>query len=205
MAEKKICDVCHQKVNGINNIANYVEGSMICSRCYDKLKGFKILKKYTDQETLKKDEEQYLTMAKELEFPQNVIDDLALHFEKKRRVLVTKDEVEKYLMTTGSTLEGYVIEEYLGIVSGHVVIGTGFFSSFDASVADFTGSEASGYMDKLDLAKQAAQLRAIKKSLLLGGNALVGVDLEYTTFVNDLIGVVFTGTSVKVRKKEDLS
>lgn len=202
MANKKICDVCHKKINGINNIANVVEDSVLCSHCYEKLDGFKVSKNYKDINTLEEDQNKYVNRAKELDYPENVVHDLAKHFQRKRRNVVNKEEVEHYLTTTGSLLEGYHIQEYLGIVSGHVVLGTGMFSSFDASVADWTGSEASAYTEKLDLAKEVALKRAIIKSMRLGGNALIGIDVEHSVFVRDLIGVIVTGTSVKVVKDD---
>ncbi len=70
-------------------------------------------------------------------------------------------EIDHYLVTISSTLEGYVIDEYLGVVSGRVVIGPGFFSSFNATMADWTDSEADIYTDKLDTAQIIAQKRAI--------------------------------------------
>ena len=118
------------------------------------------------------------------------------------KIIEEKEQTQQYLMTTGSFLQGYTIERYLGIVSGQVVVGSGFLSSFEASLADLSGTEASGYTDKLDLAKEVAQKRAVYKSVKLGGNALIGVDVEYTTFTNDLMSVIFTGTSVLVRRDD---
>lgn len=202
MVDKKICDVCHKKINGVNNIANVVEESVLCSHCYEKLNGFKVSKKYKDIDTLKEDQNKYVNRAKELNYPENVVHDLTKHFQRKRKSIIDKDKLDHYLTTTGSLLDGYHIQEYLGIVSGHVVIGTGMFSSFDASMADLTGSEASAYTEKLDLAKEVALKRAIIKSMHLGGNALIGIDVEHSVFVRDLIGVIVTGTSVKVVKND---
>lgn len=201
MADKKICDVCHKKINGINSIANVVEESVLCSYCYEQLDGFKISKKYKNINALEEDQKKYINRAKELNYPETVIGDLTKHFQRKRKSIIDKDKLDHYLTTTGSLLDGYHIQEYLGIVSGHVVLGTGMFSSFDASMADWTGTEASAYTEKLDLAKEVALKRAIIKSIGLGGNALIGVDVEHSVFVRDLIGVIVTGTSVKVIKK----
>lgn len=201
MADKKVCDVCHKKINGINNIANVIGNSVLCSHCYEELGGFKVSKKYKDIETLEEDQKKYINRAKTLNYPKTVIQDLTKHFQRKRSSIINKEKLDHYLTTTGSLLDGYSIQEYLGIVSGHVVIGTGMFSSFDASVADWAGSEASAYTEKLDLAKEVALKRAIIKSINLGGNALIGIDVEHSVFVRDLIGVIVTGTSVKVMNK----
>lgn len=202
MAHKKICDVCQKKINGINSVANVVGESVLCSHCYEQLSGFKILKQYKDVNTLEEDQRKYVGLARELNYPEKVIQDLSQHFERKKNIN-NQDKLNHYLTTTGSLLEGYHIQKYLGIVSGHVVLGTGMFSSFDASMADLTGSEASAYTEKLDMAKEVALKRAIIKSMRLGGNALIGIDVEHSVFVRDLIGVIVTGTSVQVVKKDD--
>lgn len=41
------------------------------------------------------------------------------------------------LITTGYNFEGYVITQYIDVISASVVLGTGIFSSFGAAVADF--------------------------------------------------------------------
>ena len=196
------CDVCGKKVKGFSVIMNHVHESDICSTCFDKLGGMKVLKKYENKDEVKTDREIYIAKAKELSFPENVISNMEVHFENKEREVISKDEILKYIVTTTPNLEGYKIEEYLGIVADQCMLGTGYFSGLDASIADLTGSESSAYSEKLDIARQAAQIRAIKKSIKLGGNAIVGANLEFSVFPNAMIGIIFKGTSVKVRKIE---
>ena len=203
MAEKKICDVCHKKINGINSIANIVGDSILCSRCYEQLGGFRITRKYNSEEEMNNDKIKSINEAIKLHYPQSVIYNLEKHFENHQKYFEAKKEMQSYLMTTGTSLEGYHIEKYLGIVVGHVVIGGGFGSGFEASIASFAGDETTMLTEKLDQAKEVAQNRAVIKSIQLGGNALIGIDVEFSTFSQDLMGVVFTGTSVKVRKKDD--
>lgn len=200
MAEKKICSVCRKKINGINSIANMIEGSLICSQCYEKLAPFKMSKKYKNFDELQEAQLDCLNKAMELKFPEDVIENLKKHFNVKKNNLEIRKNMDCYLMTTGGLLQGYEIQEYLGIVTGHVVLGTGIFSGFEASMADLTGSESVAYTERLDKAKEIAQNRAIQKSIILGGNALIGVDVEFTTFYRDMMAVVVTGTSVKVKK-----
>lgn len=201
MAEKKICDVCGKKINGINNIAYTIGDSTICSKCHEELGSFKVIKNYKTKEELNEAREQTLSRANELGVSKEVFDDLEKHFQTKEKIIIGKDQIYDYLMTTGSTLQGYHIDNYLGIVVGHVVIGGGIGSGFEASLADISGGEATMYRSKLDIAAEEAQNRAIKKAIMLGGNALVGVDVEYTTFAKDLMGVVFSGTCVVVHKE----
>ena len=197
------CDVCGKKVKGFSVIMNHVHESNICSTCFDKLGGMKVLKKYEDHSELEEEREQYIAKAKELLFPENVIQNMELHFENKAKEIFSKEEILSYIVTTTPNLEGYKIEEYLGIVADQCVLGTGYFSGLDASIADLTGSESSAYSQKLDIARQAAQIRAVKKAMKLGGNAIVGANLEFSVFPNAMIGIIFKGTAVKVRKLEE--
>lgn len=105
------------------------------------------------------------------------------------------------LLTSGYNFEGYKIISYLGHKSSQVVLGTGFFSSFNASVSDFFGSRSNSYEEKLDSAEDAGKERLIQQAKELGGNAIIGIDVDYTTFSNDIIGVIVSGTIVKVEKK----
>lgn len=102
------------------------------------------------------------------------------------------------LLTTGNHFENHTIESYCGIVSGECVLGTGFLSSLDATIADFLGVSSTSYNEKLDSAKQAAISIMKKKAAALGANAIVSIDIDYTTFTADLIGVVVNGTAVKI-------
>ena len=97
MIDKNVCDVCRRKVNKINNIANVLEGSVLCSRCYEKLEGFKIIKKYQDVNVLEEERKKYVDIMHRLDYPQKVIDDLQLHFDKKRNFIIAENEVKHYL------------------------------------------------------------------------------------------------------------
>ena len=201
MAEKKVCDVCGKKINGINVIGYDIEGSTICSSCYEKLDGLRLSKQYKTIDEVNQDYQKYITRIQDLKYPDHVIQSFEKHFNKKRAQTESIMICDNYLITTSDILQGYKITDYLGVVSGQVVIGTGFFSSFNASMADLTGGEADRYTEKINLAHEVAQKRAIYKSIALGGNALIGVDVEHSAFSSDMIAVIVTGTSVKVEKE----
>lgn len=44
--------------------------------------------------------------------------------------------------------------------------------------------------------------RAISESIFLGGNALIGIDINYAVFMNDLMGIIVSGTSVTIEAKD---
>lgn len=111
-----------------------------------------------------------------------------------------KKILSAHKLTTGYDFEGYKIADYLGVVSGQTVLGTGFLSEFTASLADFFGEQSNKFADKLEQAKAAATEKMILKSYELGGNALIGVDFDYITFDSNMIGVVANGTSVVIEE-----
>lgn len=55
------------------------------------------------------------------------------------------ERLNNHMLTTGFSFEGYQITEYLGIVTGESIIGTGYLSEFDAALADTFGTEAIKY------------------------------------------------------------
>lgn len=110
-----------------------------------------------------------------------------LHFRKN-----------KLIMTSGYNFENHVITDYLGFCTGECVLGTGFLSSFDASISDLLGSSSSLYEEKLGNAKQLAFDELCNNARRLGANAIIGLDIDYTTFSSDIIGVIANGTAVKI-------
>jgi len=109
---------------------------------------------------------------------------------------------ENQQLTTGYDFNGYNITRYVGIISGEVVLGTGFLSEFSASVSDILGGQSQMFADKLEVAKDSAIEKLKIKSAQKGGNAIIGVDFDYITFANNMVGVVANGTSVVIKKIE---
>lgn len=128
--------------------------------------------------------------------------------EQKEQLIKNRLAIEKLastqMLTTGYDFHGYTITKYLGIVSGEVVLGTGFLSEFSASFSDLLGEQSKAFAGKLESAKNAALMRLIQHSAEKGGNAIIGVGFDYITFTSNMIGVVANGTSVTIEKKEEL-
>ena len=107
---------------------------------------------------------------------------------------------EGMIITTGVSVEGYSIIDYFGIISGECALGTGFFSSVGAGVADFLGRSSTAYSDKLMEAKDQALRGLERNASRIRANAVIGVNLSYTTFTSDIMGVIATGTAVTIQK-----
>jgi uncharacterized protein YbjQ (UPF0145 family) len=105
------------------------------------------------------------------------------------------------MLTTGYSFEGYSILNYIGIVSGESVIGTGLFSSIEAGISDFFGIESYDYSEKIKKIKNIALNDMIKQSAKCGGNAIIGISYSYIHFSGDMIGVSVNGTSVFISKE----
>ena len=115
-----------------------------------------------------------------------------------------KNLIRTYPLTTGYEFVGYTITKYQGVISGDAVLGTGFFSEFTASLSDFFGTQSNTFANKMIEVKNAAKQRLIEQSMQLGGNAIIGVDFDYVTFGNNMIGVSANGTSVTIEKIKEL-
>lgn len=110
-----------------------------------------------------------------------------------------KERYEKFI-TTAYSFEGYKITEYLGLVSGEAVLGTGFISELGAGISDFFGSSSELFANKMTSVKKAATARLLNESIKKGGNAIIAVDFDYVTFSNNIIAVSANGTAVKIEK-----
>lgn len=102
------------------------------------------------------------------------------------------------LMTSGYNFEGYTITEYLGVYSGECALGTGFLSSLGAGISDILGTNSKMYSNKLREAKDFAMKQLQDQVISAGGNAIIGLDIDYVSFSSDIMGVVATGTAVKL-------
>ena len=111
-------------------------------------------------------------------------------------------DLEKaFKVTTGYDFEGYQIVDYKGIVSGDIVLGTGFISEFAASWSDAFGTTSNTFAGKMKTAKQKALKQLMANAMITGANAVIGIDFDYTMFGNNMLGVSANGTAVIIRKK----
>jgi uncharacterized protein YbjQ (UPF0145 family) len=89
----------------------------------------------------------------------------------------------------------------LGVVTGEAIIGANIFRDFLAGVTNVIGGRATGYEKALREAREIAVREMCDEARRLGGDAVVGVDLDYETLgvENGMLMVSATGTAVKLR------
>jgi uncharacterized protein YbjQ (UPF0145 family) len=106
------------------------------------------------------------------------------------------------LVTTTSTLEGRKISRYLGVVTGEAILGANIFRDFFAGVRDIVGGRSGSYEKVLREAKETAMREMMDDAKRLGGNAVIGVDLDYETVQvgasGGMLMVSASGTAVVV-------
>jgi uncharacterized protein YbjQ (UPF0145 family) len=106
------------------------------------------------------------------------------------------------LVTTTSTLEGRRISRYLGVVTGEAILGANIFRDFFAGIRDIVGGRSGAYEKVLRDAKETAMREMMQDAKRLGGNAVIGVDLDYETVQvgssGGMLMVSASGTAVVV-------
>lgn len=104
------------------------------------------------------------------------------------------------VITSTHSVDGYRIKSYLGIESIEIVIGSGMFSEISSSIDDFFGARSTAFEQKLARAKETAFKKLKLIAFEKGANAVVGVDLDYTEFSGNRIGLIVNGTLVEVEQ-----
>lgn len=104
------------------------------------------------------------------------------------------------LVSTTPTLEGRPIQEYLGIVTGEVIVGANLFRDLFANIRDIVGGRSGSYERILADARKQAIEELQAEAAAMGGNAVVGIDLDYEVIGpnGSMLMVSASGTAVKV-------
>ncbi len=88
----------------------------------------------------------------------------------------------------------------LGLVSGEAILGANIFKDFFAGIRDIVGGRSAAYEEELRKAKEIALQEMENEAEALGGNAVVGVDLDYETIGSgqggNMLMVSASGTAV---------
>ncbi len=102
------------------------------------------------------------------------------------------------LVTTTPNIEGKKVQKYLGLVSGEAILGANIFKDFFAGIRDIVGGRSAAYEKELENAKRIALEETEENAKTLGGNAILGVDLDYETIGSSgsMLMVSASGTAV---------
>ena len=105
------------------------------------------------------------------------------------------------ITTTTPTIAEREIAATLGVVTGEAIIGANIFRDLLASLTDIVGGRSATYERGLREARDVALKEMCEEAIRMGGDAVVGVDLDYETMgaENGMLMVSATGTAVKLR------
>jgi uncharacterized protein YbjQ (UPF0145 family) len=103
-------------------------------------------------------------------------------------------------VTTTPGIEGKRITKYFGIVTGEAILGANLFKDLFAGIRDIVGGRSATYEAELQRARDIAIEEMTDRASRLGGNAVVGVDLDYEVLGagNGMLMVSASGTAVLV-------
>lgn len=102
------------------------------------------------------------------------------------------------IVTTTPSLEGHPIEEYLGVVTGEAILGAHIGRDILASFTDIVGGRSAEYEQEVQKARRIAMDEMVARAKDRGGNAVVGVDIDYEVIRDGMLMVSASGTVVRV-------
>ena len=104
------------------------------------------------------------------------------------------------IVSTTTAIEGRPVKHYLGVVTGEVIVGANLFRDLFASITDIVGGRSGKYEEVLSRARREAISEMKQEALQLGGNAVIGVDIDYEVIGQNgsMLMVSVSGTAVVI-------
>ncbi|WP_067789625.1 YbjQ family protein [Paraurantiacibacter namhicola] len=102
------------------------------------------------------------------------------------------------IVSTTTAIEGRPVKQYLGVVTGEVIVGANLFRDIFASITDLVGGRSGKYEEVLSRARREAIAEMKSEAMQLGGNAVIGVDIDYEVLgqKGSMLMVSVSGTAV---------
>ena len=129
--------------------------------------------------------------------------------DRQQRKEITPDQTQGVIVTTTPSLEGHKVEEYVSVINSQVVLGVDAWRDMMGSVRSWWGGRAKGLEKELQAGFVLALDDLKKEAVLVGANAVIGVEFDGGMEVAGDVGsndkmmvVTATGTAVKVRKQQ---
>ena len=104
------------------------------------------------------------------------------------------------LQTTTPGVENRSITHYHGVVTGEAIVGANIFRDVFAGIRDIVGGRSGSYERILADAREQAIQELQAQCGTLGGNAVVGIDLDYEVIgkTGSMLMVSASGTAVRI-------
>jgi uncharacterized protein YbjQ (UPF0145 family) len=124
---------------------------------------------------------------------------------KKDGTLAPDHPSIELILSTTPFIPAHKIKKSLGVVSGEAIIGANVFSDMLASVVDVVGGRSSSYEGKLKHARQIAINEMTLEAKALGGNAIIGININHENIRGTMLMVAVCGTAVLIEPESDYS
>jgi uncharacterized protein YbjQ (UPF0145 family) len=82
-------------------------------------------------------------------------------------------------ITTTDSIQGWTIASYKGLVTAHVVTGTGFLSDFSAGLSDFFGGRSQTYQQQIAMIEGEALNQLRNAAVEQGANWVIGTRIDF--------------------------
>jgi uncharacterized protein YbjQ (UPF0145 family) len=102
------------------------------------------------------------------------------------------------IVTTTPSIDGRQIRDYLGVVTGEVILGANIMKDLFAGFRDIVGGRSGAYEQELQKARVIAMREMEEQATELGADAIVGLDIDYETVSSgNMLMVTVSGTAVR--------
>ena len=191
------------KIDGADKYQESIDNTIIiCPKCRRYVKSFELKEneKYCINEDCKEDLSHLTKLVDEKRFSE--LEDYNKISDKggDERINI---EIEKIKLTTTQSFAGYEIIDTIDIVSSECALGMNIFRDFFSSVRDIVGGRSVATQKILKEVKSTCLRELKKETYHLGGNGIIGVDLDYSEFSGggkSMLFLVANGTAVKIKK-----
>jgi uncharacterized protein YbjQ (UPF0145 family) len=109
-------------------------------------------------------------------------------------------EGKAMLMSTTTMIEGRPVRDYLGVVTGEVIVGANIFKDLFAGIRDIVGGRSGAYEGALRDARTTALEELKQEAVALGADAVIAIDLDYEVLGQggSMLMVSASGTAVRL-------
>ena len=106
--------------------------------------------------------------------------------------------IRSIIVASTPSLQGFTVTQYLGFDGVEVTVGTGWLSEVVTEVVDIVGARSKMFENKLSRGRRSATTMLQQLAHQKGANAVIGVDVDYSTFSGNRTAIIMTGTFVVV-------
>tara|TARA_B100000315_G_C14494207_1_gene549112 strand:- start:448 stop:885 length:438 start_codon:yes stop_codon:yes gene_type:complete len=114
------------------------------------------------------------------------------------------DEIaQDIIVTTETSMQGYQITERIEIITAECVFGMNMFRDYFAGIRDIFGGRSKASQKVLRDSRRVCLTELRREALIVGANAVIGVDLDYNEISGDgksMLFLVASGTAVTVER-----